>query len=161
MHPLTPYCGLHLGESPDCHHPSCLPYPNQQMGTLDATRRASLLSSLLHLVNREYGRLAADMVALGLLPPGSDMDAVVPALAGAVVQMEACGAPTWSWKCVTLCDVMCVTMCALVCSCVCELCSPLPSLLAVQTSPHSPQHQEHHVNCPFHFPRSLPLPRRV
>jgi len=34
------------------------------------------------MVNREFGELAADFVSLGLLPPGADRAAIVPALTG-------------------------------------------------------------------------------
>jgi hypothetical protein len=36
----------------------------------------------LHLVNREFGSLADDFMTLGLLPPGSDKNTIVPALTG-------------------------------------------------------------------------------
>lgn len=45
--------------------------------------RQALVTSTLHLVNREYARLADDFVNLGLLPPGADKSKVVPALTGA------------------------------------------------------------------------------
>lgn len=41
-----------------------------------------LIKATLHLVNREFGALAEDFVTLGLLPPGSDPDVIVPALTG-------------------------------------------------------------------------------
>jgi aarF domain-containing kinase len=52
------------------------------MGEIDVGVRQALIRATLHLVNREYGALAADFVALGLLPPGSDMGAIIPALTG-------------------------------------------------------------------------------
>ena len=50
--------------------------------TTTQTRQA-LVTSTLHLVNREYTALADDFVNLGLLPPGADKSMVVPALTGA------------------------------------------------------------------------------
>ncbi len=44
--------------------------------------RSGLIRATLHMVNREFGELAADFVALGLLPPGADRAAIVPALTG-------------------------------------------------------------------------------
>lgn len=41
-----------------------------------------LIQATLHLVNREYAALADDFITLGLLPPGSDRAAIVPALTG-------------------------------------------------------------------------------
>jgi hypothetical protein len=40
------------------------------------------LRATLHLVNRDYEKLADDFVALGFLPPGSDRTKVIPALTG-------------------------------------------------------------------------------
>jgi aarF domain-containing kinase len=39
-----------------------------------------LIRATLHMVNREFGQLANDFISLGLLPPGTDVDALVPAL---------------------------------------------------------------------------------
>jgi predicted unusual protein kinase regulating ubiquinone biosynthesis (AarF/ABC1/UbiB family) len=47
-----------------------------------------LIQATLHLVNREYAALADDFITLGLLPPGSDRAAIVPALTG-VFQVSA------------------------------------------------------------------------
>ena len=47
-----------------------------------------LIQATLHLVNREYAALADDFITLGLLPPGSDRAAIVPALT-AVFQVGA------------------------------------------------------------------------
>ncbi len=44
--------------------------------------RRGLVQATLHLVNREYAALADDFITLGLLPPGSDRAAIVPALTG-------------------------------------------------------------------------------
>ncbi|GIL56849.1 hypothetical protein Vafri_12157 [Volvox africanus] len=52
------------------------------MGQIDERTRNALMTATLHLVNREYGRLAEDFITLGLLPPGTDRDAVLPALTG-------------------------------------------------------------------------------
>ncbi|KAG2443941.1 hypothetical protein HXX76_002280 [Chlamydomonas incerta] len=52
------------------------------MGQIDEKTRNALMTATLHLVNREYGRLAEDFVALGLLPPGTDRVSVLPALTG-------------------------------------------------------------------------------
>ena len=41
-----------------------------------------LIRATLHLVNREFGSLADDFMTLGLLPPGSDKNTIVPALTG-------------------------------------------------------------------------------
>uniref|UniRef100_A0A7S3VLE5 ABC1 atypical kinase-like domain-containing protein n=1 Tax=Dunaliella tertiolecta TaxID=3047 RepID=A0A7S3VLE5_DUNTE len=49
-------------------------------GSLDKKTRQALVTSTLHLVNREYTRLADDFVNLGLLPSGADKSKVVPAL---------------------------------------------------------------------------------
>lgn len=47
-----------------------------------------LIQATLHLVNREYAALADDFITLGLLPPGSDRAAIVPALTGV---FQVCG----------------------------------------------------------------------
>jgi predicted unusual protein kinase regulating ubiquinone biosynthesis (AarF/ABC1/UbiB family) len=52
------------------------------MGSIEPSVRQALISATLHLVNREYERLADDFVALGLLPRGSNMEEVIPALTG-------------------------------------------------------------------------------
>ena len=39
-----------------------------------------LIRATIHMVNREFGSLADDFVALGLLPPDADLDEIVPAL---------------------------------------------------------------------------------
>ncbi len=52
------------------------------MGSIEPSVRQALIRATLHLVNREYELLAEDFVALGLLPRGSDMDQVIPALTG-------------------------------------------------------------------------------
>lgn len=52
------------------------------MGSIEPGVRQALIRATLHLVNREYELLAEDFVALGLLPRGSDMDSVIPALTG-------------------------------------------------------------------------------
>ncbi|KAG2498458.1 hypothetical protein HYH03_003712 [Edaphochlamys debaryana] len=52
------------------------------MGSIDEKTRNALMTATLHLVNREYGRLAEDFVTLGLLPPGTDRTSVLPALTG-------------------------------------------------------------------------------
>ena len=41
-----------------------------------------LIRATLHLVNREFDALADDFMTLGLLPPGSDKNVIVPALTG-------------------------------------------------------------------------------
>ena len=51
--------------------------------------RASLITATLHLVNREFDELAADMVALGFFPPGADMNAIGPALTGVFLRALA------------------------------------------------------------------------
>lgn len=50
------------------------------MGNIEPSVRQGLISATLHMVNREYGALAQDFIQLGMLPSGSDMDAIVPAL---------------------------------------------------------------------------------
>jgi len=45
-------------------------------------RCRGLIRATLHLVNREFASLADDFMTLGLLPPGSDKDTIVPALTG-------------------------------------------------------------------------------
>ncbi|GLI66135.1 hypothetical protein VaNZ11_009866 [Volvox africanus] len=52
------------------------------MGQIDERTRNALMTATLHLVNREYGRLAEDFITLGLLPSGTDRDTVLPALTG-------------------------------------------------------------------------------
>lgn len=52
------------------------------MGSIEPSVRQALIRATLHLVNREYERLADDFVALGLLPRGSNMEEVIPALTG-------------------------------------------------------------------------------
>lgn len=52
-------------------------------GVCTQTRQA-LVTSTLHLVNREYAALADDFVNLGLLPAGADKSKVAPALTGAL-----------------------------------------------------------------------------
>ena len=42
--------------------------------------RRGLIRATIHMVNREFGSLANDFMALGLLPPDADMDQIVPAL---------------------------------------------------------------------------------
>ena len=39
-----------------------------------------LIQATLHMVNREFDLLADDFITLGMLPSGSDMNAIVPAL---------------------------------------------------------------------------------
>lgn len=72
------------------------------MGSIEPGVRQALIRATLHLVNREYELLAEDFVALGLLPRGSDMDAVIPALTGKRRD--------------TLC--VCLRLCVCVCCCV-------------------------------------------
>lgn len=52
------------------------------MGSIEPGVRQALIRATLHLVNREYELLAEDFVALGLLPRGSNMESVIPALTG-------------------------------------------------------------------------------
>ena len=52
---------------------------------------SGLIRATLHMVNREFGELAADFISLGLLPPGADRDAIVPALTSA--RMGVQGSP--------------------------------------------------------------------
>ncbi|WIA18565.1 hypothetical protein OEZ85_010008 [Tetradesmus obliquus] len=52
------------------------------MGEVEPAVRQGLIRATLHLVNREYERLAEDFVTLGLLPPGTDTSDVLPALTG-------------------------------------------------------------------------------
>jgi predicted unusual protein kinase regulating ubiquinone biosynthesis (AarF/ABC1/UbiB family) len=60
------------------------------MGEIDVGVRQALIRATLHLVNREYGALAEDFMALGLLPEGSNVAEIVPALTGKV-GMEGVG----------------------------------------------------------------------
>ena len=61
-----------------------------------------LIRATLHLVNREFDALADDFVTLGLLPPGSDKDVIVPALTGvfqvrqAALRPKPCAVTCWS-----------------------------------------------------------------
>lgn len=41
------------------------------IGRIDRDKRTALIRATLHMVNREFDLLAADFVALGLLPPDS------------------------------------------------------------------------------------------
>ena len=59
------------------------------MGSIEPPVRQALIRATLHLVNREFERLAEDFVALGLLPRGADMDEVIPALTGVQLQTQA------------------------------------------------------------------------
>mmetsp|Transcript_19608 Transcript_19608/g.59305 ORF Transcript_19608/g.59305 Transcript_19608/m.59305 type:complete len:979 (-) Transcript_19608:2833-5769(-) len=52
------------------------------MGEIEPSIRRGLIQATLHLVNREYAALAEDFITLGLLPPGSDRGAIIPALTG-------------------------------------------------------------------------------
>mmetsp|Transcript_17319 Transcript_17319/g.30923 ORF Transcript_17319/g.30923 Transcript_17319/m.30923 type:complete len:842 (-) Transcript_17319:136-2661(-) len=52
------------------------------MGNIGLPIRRGLIRATLHLVNREYIALADDFVMLGLLPPDSNRDEIVPALTG-------------------------------------------------------------------------------
>ncbi|KAF6253698.1 ABC1 family-domain-containing protein [Scenedesmus sp. NREL 46B-D3] len=52
------------------------------MGEVEPNVRQALIRATLNLVNREYERLAEDFVVLGLLPQGTDMNDVLPALTG-------------------------------------------------------------------------------
>lgn len=61
------------------------------MGSIDLPVRQALVRATLHLVNREYGPLADDIVALGFLPSGSDRTQIVPALTGVFQQALANG----------------------------------------------------------------------
>lgn len=60
------------------------------MGSIEPSVRQALIRATLHLVNREYELLAEDFVALGLLPRGSNMNEVIPALTGAFVWGLCC-----------------------------------------------------------------------
>lgn len=61
------------------------------MGSIEPSVRQALIRATLHLVNREYERLADDFVALGLLPRGSNMEEVIPALTGTLRVTPGCG----------------------------------------------------------------------
>lgn len=50
-----------------------------------------LIQATLHLVNREFMELADDFVTLGLLPPESDPDQIVPALTDVFAEAVAGG----------------------------------------------------------------------
>jgi predicted unusual protein kinase regulating ubiquinone biosynthesis (AarF/ABC1/UbiB family) len=56
------------------------------MGEVEPPVRQALIRATLHLVNREYERLAEDFVVLGLLPQGTDMNDVLPALSGGLAR---------------------------------------------------------------------------
>jgi predicted unusual protein kinase regulating ubiquinone biosynthesis (AarF/ABC1/UbiB family) len=60
------------------------------MGSIEPSVRQALIRATLHLVNREYERLADDFVALGLLPRGSNMEEVIPALTGMLRATPGC-----------------------------------------------------------------------
>lgn len=71
------------------------------MGTIERPLRTGLIKACIHLVNREFDLLARDFVTLGLLPPGSNREKVVPALTkvstksrGANARMPL-NAPAW------------------------------------------------------------------
>lgn len=53
-------------------------FEQQQSRPLVGSR--GLIRATIHMVNREFGSLADDFVALGLLPPDADLDEIVPAL---------------------------------------------------------------------------------
>ncbi|KAL8131592.1 hypothetical protein AgCh_007505 [Apium graveolens] len=52
------------------------------MGEFKEEFRDGFIEACLHLINRDYDELAKDFVTLGLVPPGSDKDAVSEALTG-------------------------------------------------------------------------------
>lgn len=52
------------------------------MGEFKEEFRDGFIEACLHLINRDYDELANDFVTLGLIPPGSDKDAVSEALTG-------------------------------------------------------------------------------
>ncbi|KAK1405067.1 putative aarF domain-containing protein kinase [Heracleum sosnowskyi] len=52
------------------------------MGDFKEEFRDGFIEACLHLINRDYDELAKDFVSLGLIPPGSDKDAVSEALTG-------------------------------------------------------------------------------
>lgn len=52
------------------------------MGEFKEEFRDGFIEACLHLINRDYDELAKDFVTLGLIPPGSDRDAVSEALTG-------------------------------------------------------------------------------
>ena len=54
---------------------------------------SGLIRATLHMVNREFGELAADFISLGLLPPGADRDAIVPALTSACMRPRGSSMP--------------------------------------------------------------------
>ena len=59
------------------NRPSQLP---QRPARPPPSDRSALIRATLHLVNREFEALADDFIELGLLPPGSNRDEIVPAL---------------------------------------------------------------------------------
>ena len=52
------------------------------MGEIGLPIRRGLIRATLHLVNREYLALADDFMMLGLLPPDSNKEEIVPAITG-------------------------------------------------------------------------------
>lgn len=73
-----PLCTLQPHTKPSCTTTQTL------TGSIQPGVRQGLIQATLHLVNREFVALADDFVALGLLPRGSNMDEVIPALTGAL-----------------------------------------------------------------------------
>ncbi|APB34104.1 Putative unusual protein kinase [Gloeomargarita lithophora Alchichica-D10] len=50
------------------------------MDQLTQQAKEHLVDALVHLVNKDYRELAQDFIRLGFLPPGTDIDPIVPAL---------------------------------------------------------------------------------
>ena len=69
-----------------------------------------LIRATLHMVNREFQALAQDFETLGLLPQGSEKEAVVPALASVFERALAGGVSNMSFG--TLSSELGRTMCA-------------------------------------------------
>lgn len=61
------------------------------MGEVDENIRRGLIQATLHLVNREYKALADDFITLGMLPPDSDKEKIVPALTSVFAEALAGG----------------------------------------------------------------------
>ncbi len=61
------------------------------MGEVDENIRRGLIQATLHLVNKEYKALADDFITLGMLPPDSDKEKIVPALTSVFAEALAGG----------------------------------------------------------------------
>ena len=84
-----------LSHTQACEFVALSEHHHSQSGLVDvhAWVCSGLIRATLHMVNREFGELAADFISLGLLPPGADRDAIVPALTSAHVGLQGSTMP--------------------------------------------------------------------